>query len=99
VNRRRKVEVHPQAVAEARAAEDWYRSRSPLAARAFVRELDAAIEMLSESPDRWPRFAAGTRRFLMHRFPFIVVYRTVDETIEIVAVAHAMRRPGYWLTR
>src|SRR5262245_41305879 len=62
----KRVEVHPQAVAEARAAIGWYRSRSDQAAVAFARELDVAIATILEAPDRWPRFAAGTRRFLLH---------------------------------
>jgi hypothetical protein len=35
----------------------------------------------------------------MRRFPFFLVYRTAGDTIEIISVAHAMRRPGYWLMR
>jgi hypothetical protein len=34
---------HPEAVAEARAARRWYADRSPLAAAAFVAELDHAL--------------------------------------------------------
>jgi len=33
------------------------------------------------------------------RFPYAVVYRDQPERIEIVAVAHAARRPGYWQNR
>jgi plasmid stabilization system protein ParE len=99
VSSSKRVEVHPQAVAEARTALGWYRSRSDRAAEAFVQELDHAVERISEAPHRWPRFAAGTRRFLLHRFPFFVVYREVESGIQIVAVAHARRRPGFWLRR
>jgi len=35
----------------------------------------------------------------MRRFPFSIVYYVADDTIRIVAVAHAKRRPGYWRTR
>jgi hypothetical protein len=35
----------------------------------------------------------------MAEFPFFVVFRETDARIEIVAVAHARRRPGYWLGR
>jgi hypothetical protein len=34
------------------------------------------------------------------RFPYILYYRLVDaDEVLIVAVAHARRRPGYWLRR
>jgi len=31
--------------------------------------------------------------------PYAVVYRDQPEQIEIVAVAHGARRPGYWRNR
>ena len=40
-----------------------------------------------------------TRRVLVHRFPFQVVYLVSDDEITIVAVAHTKRRPGYWIDR
>jgi hypothetical protein len=35
----------------------------------------------------------------MHRFPFAVVYRELPSVIQVLAVAHGHRRPGYWKTR
>jgi plasmid stabilization system protein ParE len=69
------------------------------AADAFLEELDHAIEAVSQTPLRWPLFKHGTRRYLYHRFPFQLIYRVASDRIEIVAVAHGRRRPGYWKTR
>lgn len=69
------VEFHPEALSEAEAAADWYRERSPRAADAFLAELDRAIETIAAAPERYPMFLGGTRRFLLRRFPFSVVYR------------------------
>ena len=91
--------VHPEAIAEARAARRWYESRSAEAAEAFVAELDVALEKVSEVPRSWPLYLAGTRRYLLRRFPFFVVFRETDDRVQIVAVAHARRRPGYWIGR
>jgi len=33
----------------------------------------------------------------LRRFPYFIVYREVDETIEVIAMAHTSRRPGYLL--
>jgi len=93
------VDFHPEAVAEAGAAFAWYRERSDEAAAAFLAEIDRAIEMIAEAPDRWPRYAHKTRRFLLHRFPFSVVYRRTAESLQVVAFAHGKRRPGYWKGR
>ena len=45
-----RVEFHPDAVAEARTAWQWYAERSPVAASAFLSELDRAITLVSEGP-------------------------------------------------
>ncbi|MBI5967941.1 MAG: type II toxin-antitoxin system RelE/ParE family toxin [Deltaproteobacteria bacterium] len=95
----RRVDIHPEAVAEARAAAQWYRERSAPAANAFLAEVDRSVEKIAEDPEIWPRYVAGTRRFLLQRFPFSVVYRQVSGKIEIVAIAHGRRRPGYWKDR
>ena len=95
----RPVDVHPEAVTEAQAAFRWYRDRSETAAEAFLAELDRAIDLILEAPMRWPAYLHRTRRFLLRRFPFIVVYRQVGETIQVVAVAHGRRKPGYWKGR
>ena len=93
------VELHPEAIEEARAARLWYAERSPLAAAAFVAELDRAVAVIGEAPARWPRHLGGTRRFVMQRFPFTVVHRELQDRVEVVAVGHAKRRPGYWKGR
>ena len=92
------LELHPGAIADARGARLWYAERSSHAADQFMAELDRALERILESPKRWPK-KAGVRRYVLRRYPFIVVYRTRESVVEIVAVAHARRRPGYWSSR
>lgn len=93
------VEFHPGAVAEARAALHWYRSRSESTAEAFLAELDHGVEKIAEQPGIWPRYVSGTRRFVLRRFPFSPIYRQASEKIQIIAIAHGRRKPGYWKNR
>ena len=93
------VEVHPLAAAEAESAERWYRERNETAATRFRRELDRAVELIAERPEAAPPFVGNTRRFLLRRFPFFVVYRVHSGHVQVVAVAHARRRPHYWRER
>jgi plasmid stabilization system protein ParE len=95
----RPVEFHPEALAEAEAAVAWYRERSFRAAEAFTDELTKAVATISEAPQRWPIFETGCRRFPLRRFPYLVIYREKPLSIEVLAVAHGRRRPGYWRTR
>jgi plasmid stabilization system protein ParE len=90
---------HPGAIVEAEEARDWYELRSPLAARGFLLELQAAVRAVSEAPGRWPDHLHGTRRCLfLHRYPFSLVY-VAGPPVQVVAVAHERRRPGYWRER
>ena len=93
------VSIHPSAAQEAREARLWYLERSPVAANAFVAELDAAVNLIAEAPDRWPELPNGRRRYVMRRFPFILVFRVHGNEVRLLAVQHGRRRPGYWKDR
>jgi plasmid stabilization system protein ParE len=97
--KRKKVLFHPAAVDEAEAAARWYRERSPRAAARFINEIDQVIRRIVAAPQRWPRGPHNTRRAKLPCFPFRLVYRESENVIEILAVAHGRRRPGYWRAR
>jgi toxin ParE1/3/4 len=63
------VRLHPDAIAEAKAAYEWYAERNPSAANAFISELDHAINQIQSSPERWSMHVRDTRKFLLRRFP------------------------------
>ncbi|HUH01121.1 MAG TPA: type II toxin-antitoxin system RelE/ParE family toxin [Kofleriaceae bacterium] len=92
-----KLRIEARAEAEARAAFQWYQSRHPLAAERFEAALEACIDAISDAPERFPEVEPGVRRrLLLHRFPYAVLYRVVTEEVQVVAVTHLRRRPGYW---
>ncbi len=90
---------HPEAEAEADAAFDHYWTGSPNAAFGFDEELRHAYQSLQLRPLICPPYLHGTRRVILKRFPFSVVFRERLHDIQIIAVAHAKRRPGYWAKR
>jgi plasmid stabilization system protein ParE len=89
-------QIHPAALAEAQAAVDWYAARSKRAAEAFLNELDHTMQQLSEHPEQSSPFDFGTRRAVLRKFPFLVIFRETATSVEVIAVAHGRRRPGYW---
>ena len=95
----RTLEYLEEALEEAERAARWYAERSATAAAAFSEEMDAAESAIARLPEAWPPYEHGTRRYLLRRFPFSVVYRVEESRVLIVAVAHARRRPGYWKSR
>ncbi|MGA1987938.1 MAG: type II toxin-antitoxin system RelE/ParE family toxin [Candidatus Sulfotelmatobacter sp.] len=77
----------------------WYRARSSIASAEFRTTTFGAIRSLTQSPHLWPKYLHGTRRFVIRRFPFSVIYLDDPDLITIIAVAHSKRRPGYWKHR
>ena len=96
----RALELHEEAAAEYDAAFDWYLERSPDAALKFDAEVDRALAQIAHTPYRWASGSYHTRRFLLRKFPFILIYRErMSGDIQVIAVAHTSRRPGYWKGR
>lgn len=94
-----RIEYFPEASRELEGAFEWYLERSPQAAEAFLREAERALTVIAAAPGIWPRFESGTRRYVLHRFPYSIIYREADGGIVVVAVAHSKRRPRYWFGR
>jgi len=90
---------HPAAEFELDEAAQWYEDRREGLGLLFLTAVRDKIADLLLAPERW-RLVNGSRRVLLGRFPYAIVYREVsDDELEIVAVAHYRRRPKYWARR
>jgi len=87
---------HPDVASEVKASHDWYQEQAAGLGDDFITELESAYEAVVELPKTWPKFHKGSRRFLLIKFPFSVIYKVTDSHIFVVAVMHNSRRPGYW---
>lgn len=92
-----------RAVAEARAeftsAAAYYEEQQRGLARRFIAAVDDALRRINRDPLLYRIAEDGVRRCRVHRFPFAVVYRIISGDIEVLAVAHSAREPGYWRER
>jgi plasmid stabilization system protein ParE len=93
------LQYHPAASREIKTAHAWYLQRSIPAADGFIEELLPALDHVQERPKLYPPHLYGTQRVVLDRYPYSIVYRELLQEIQIVAVAHAKRRPGYWSSR
>lgn len=93
------IVIHPFAQREASVAFEWYRQRSPAAAAKFKLELAVAYEAIEKKPAGHPDYLRGTKRYLLHKFPYLVVFKEVSGSLFVFAVAHGSRKPGYWSNR
>lgn len=97
----RGVIFHRLAAEEYRKARQWYVRQSGVElSDAFRDEVDAAVDRIAENPETGALFRKKYRWIRLHRFPYLLYYLILsDERILVLAVAHASRRPGYWLRR
>ena len=78
---------------------DHYEDEEPGLGARFTAAVEAATARALAFPLAGSPASKSTRRVLLHRFPFSVVYRPDPDGIVIFAVAHHARRPGYWRPR
>ena len=94
------IRFRPQAAAELAADFRYYEKRYPGRGRRFVAAVDMALARIAEAPGRYAiLYEPDIRSAKVQRFPYRVVYLVVDEIVDVIAVAHAKRRPGYWRRR
>jgi plasmid stabilization system protein ParE len=97
----RSLRVLPEAEEELAQAAEWYESKRVGLGVELVAVVDRAFDEILDAPVSHALWRADRpyRRKVLTRFPYIVFFRATDEAVEIVAVAHAKRRPGYWVGR
>ena len=94
------VRIGEEAEQEYTQALAWYQGRSTRAAEGFETAFSKALERLGESPEQFPLCDEEGYRFaLLDRYPYSLIYRVVGEIVQVIAVAHARRKPGYWSDR
>ena len=82
------------------AAVRWYEGQRPGLGAEFFDAVVHATSLIQAQPEIGTLSPDHrTRRVLVQRFPYQVVYRLSVDEIVIVAIAHLKRRPGYWRNR
>lgn len=90
---------HPEAEAEFNDAAQFYESRVVGLGQQFAAEVQRTVLFIRKYPDAGAAVRLSVRRALVDRFPYAVVYRCEREVIQVLAVAHVRKRPGYWRRR
>jgi plasmid stabilization system protein ParE len=100
-----RVELHPEARAELRAAAIWYDERRAGLGDEFIAEVSAVLDRLGEGPAAFPVWPGTSgapmsiRRAVINRFPYVIAFEVHATHALVLAIAHAKRRPLYWLSR
>jgi len=69
-----RIEIHPEVYNELEQSRSWYENQAKGLGIEFLDEVDRAINLIRQLPNTWTPYCEKTRRFLLHRFPFSIVY-------------------------
>ncbi|MDY7024229.1 MAG: type II toxin-antitoxin system RelE/ParE family toxin [Cyanobacteriota bacterium] len=94
------VIIHRQATEELEAAISYYEEQKLGLGLDFLAEVERVIGKIQQNPNLGsPYKTTGLRRYRIQKFPFLVFYTELEESIWIVAIAHGKRKPDYWRQR
>ncbi|MBT8125344.1 MAG: type II toxin-antitoxin system RelE/ParE family toxin [Gammaproteobacteria bacterium] len=65
----------------------------------LINEIEHSIDRIKKFPKAYQEIGKYSRRCLVHRFPYGLIYQFKGNEILIVAVSHLHRNPEYWLSR
>src|SRR2546426_179240 len=86
-------------VIEMEQAAAWYERRERGLGESFEDAVTEVEAFIARNPQLGTPYRRGTRKWVVPVFPYSVIYREEADRIMVFAVAHAKRRPGYWLRR
>jgi toxin ParE1/3/4 len=91
--------LHPDAAAEALEAAAFIRADDFRQADLFVRAFEDAMVWARTQPLIFRCFDGEFRKVRLGKFRYSLIFRLKDGEIQILAVMHLSRRPGYWKNR
>ena len=80
------------------AISDYEEARSGLGQR-FKDEVDRSVLWVADHPELYRLRPSAYRRINLRIFPYYIPYIVREQTLWILAVAHASRKPLYWISR
>jgi plasmid stabilization system protein ParE len=95
----RVVQLLPEAEREVEEAFRWYERQRRGLGLEFLLAFDAAVERLRRLPEGHEIVGLRTRKALLRRFPYLVLYTLEDRRILVTAVFHGRRDPRRWSDR
>lgn len=103
-----RVELHPEARGEFRAATLWYEERRDGLGDEFIAAIDVTLRRISQMPESFPpwpgvrRASPVIRKAAVDRFPYLIAFEQHEDREDfalVLGIVHEKRRPLYWLTR
>lgn len=96
---KRVLRLLPEAELELEHTFFWYESQRPGLGFEFLLAFDAAVEGIRRLPESREVVALRTRRTMLRRFPYLVLYTFTKREVLVTSVFHSHRDPQGWSDR
>lgn len=88
-----RVIVRPEAEDDLKEAYSWYEDKRTGLGYDFLLQVDAGLNLIARNPNIHPIEYKETRKHLVKRFPYKIIYLVEKEKIIVLAVNHSRRSP------
>ena len=88
-----KVIIRPEAENDLKETFLWYEDKRKGLGHDFLLHIDAGIRFIERNPNIYKSEYKGSKKHLVKRFPYKIIYITEKETVFILAVIHTKRNP------
>jgi toxin ParE1/3/4 len=91
--------LHPEAGEEGIEAAAYIKADDPYQGALFIAALEDALAWARKEPLVFGCFDGEFRKVKLGKFRYSLVFRLRGEEIQILAIMHTSRKPGYWKKR
>lgn len=88
-----KIIIRSEAENDLKEAFGWYEDKRLGLGHEFLLHIDAGIKFVQRNPEVHSSEYKGTRRHIIKRFPYKIIYLVEGEKIIVLAVLHGKRCP------
>lgn len=75
---------------------EFYYEESPKVADAYFKSINLAFDYIKQNPTSFPMVHKDIRKYVVQKFPFVIYYRLLESTVQVIAIFHTSRRPEIW---
>ncbi len=88
------IVIKPKAIEMAKEAYEWYNEQQPGLGERFLSELDTCYDRLELSPVSYKKIKKNYRQFVLHTFPYVIVFEIFGREVVIYSIFHTSRNPS-----
>ncbi|MCP4113301.1 MAG: type II toxin-antitoxin system RelE/ParE family toxin [Desulfobacteraceae bacterium] len=87
--------IKPEAEKDLSETFEWYEDRRKGLGYDFLLQVEAGLRFIEKNPLTFPKIYQGTRRYLVSRFPYKIIYRVEDSKVVVLGVVYGGRDPKW----